>query len=377
MIRSTLLSLAIALLLAPAAPAQGTYSEGRALEFRTDLPWAFLQLSSQPRVSGVSPLRVPGPLSGKFWLTARGPGVEAQLGRVSVGLDEEGARIFSYGALPLRETILRAALYPGYAQLRWGDRGRGLLMGAAATGALAWAAWTQFDVWEKEDDVDVVLRAIDASTVAAERAELSVAFQDARAEENQARERRNLLLVACGVTWGVSLVDALLFSPRFHVSSADESSLTLGMRRKTRSDAILRSAVFPGLGQTYNGQHNKAVLAALAGLAVGTVFLKQQMDYDESVSELERVDSRLATSTSISERDALLLERERLFDRADNDYRSRNLALGFAAGVWALSVADAALAFDRRWGDTRVRGGSGFGLAVDPARGELAARLHF
>lgn len=355
----------------------GTQSEGRVLEFRADLPWAMLRLEGENKISGVSPLRVPGPLAGELWLSAKGRGVEGQLGRVTVRLDEQGPRIESFGGVPFRERLMRSFLYPGYPQWRYGRRGRAVLMGGAALAGLIKTYMYQQDLQDAGDATDAADLAHSANTLAEEQPRLLNELEAAREDEEHAVYRRNLALAATGACWGIGLLDMLLFSPRFRVSHADEGSLALHMQRKTRMDAVLRSALFPGLGQEYNGQRKKAFLVGLGGILAGGYLLDQQTRYDEAVRAFEKVESRYERSTSVDERYTLGTELQRLYDEEEDRYRRRNVALGVAGGYWVLSLLDAAVSFSEPWGDVGVQGGRRFGLVVEPGRGELAAQVCF
>jgi hypothetical protein len=357
--------------------ARGQQSEGRVLEFRTDLPWAMLRLQGDSKISGVSPLRVPGPLAGKLWLTAKGRGVETQLGRITVRLDEQGPRIDSYGGLPFHERLMRSLLLPGYPQWRYGRRGRAVLLGGAAIVGVVWTLGAQGDLWDAEDATQAAELALHANSLAEERPRLLNELEDARLDEDHEAYRRNVALAATGACWGIGLLDAVLFAPRFHVSHADEGSLALHMQRKTRMDAVLRSALFPGLGQEYNGQNTKAFLVGLGGIVAGGYLLHHQIRYDEAVRDFEKVKQRYERAATVEERDELGLQLQLLYDREDDRYGRRNLALEIAAGYWVFSVLDAALSFAEPWGDVGVQGPRRFGLVVEPSRGEFAAQMSF
>jgi hypothetical protein len=372
-------SLAIVVGWLPSARGQDAVpTEGHALEFATNLPWTRLALEGNEKVRGVSPLRVPGPASGEYWLVAGGAGVEAQRGRVRIRLDENGSRIAAYGGVPYTERLLRATLYPGFAQLRYRERGKGIFMALAASASLGFALKTQNDVWNAEDDRDATLRAFESTGLASEKLRLQSELADAEEDVDFATERRDLLLAAAGATWAVSYVDALLFGPRLDVSRADERSLTLGMHGKSRLDAVVRSLVFPGLGQAYNGEPRKGAWMAAGAVAAAGWALWEQDAYNESVSELRKIDVRLSHAASLPERGALVAERNRRFDRVESDYDDRNIALGLAAGAWGLAVIDAFLAHGKQWGDRHVRGSRAtLGWVADPANGAVAARIHF
>ena len=369
---------AVLLGLASSARGQSPYSEGRALEFRTDLPWARLIFEGGDEIAGVSPLRVPGPLAGDFWLSARGPGVEPQRGRIRVRLDEEGSRIVSYGGLPLHETLLRSALWPGYPQLRSRQAGKGVFLALAGGVSVGGALWAQSEFWQAEDSVSRATRARELTVSVTDRRAANQVLRDAIADRDYREGRRNLFLGVAGAAWGLSLVDALIFAPDFDVTRADENSLTLGMKRRRRFDAVLRSAVLPGLGQEYNGQRGKAIALGLGTLAVGAWAIVQQDRYDDAVHDLDKMIDRYDNATTVSEKDELLVLRKARLDDVDDAYRDRNIAAIVVLAYWTLNVADAALSFGDPWGGLRTQpGGQGFGLRADPGNGRLSAVVRF
>lgn len=358
----------------PEAAAQDARREGRALEFRTDLPWARLDLEGDDDMGGVSPLRVPGPLLGDFWLVAGGPGVETQRGRVRIELDEAGSRIDSHGAIPFHESVMRAALFPGYPQMRYGESGKARFLMFSALAGIGGTIWAESEVRDAEATISDLESAIALSGVAADRDRLRRELADETETKAYRTNRRNLLLGATGVVWGVSFLDAVAFRPGFDVSQANESSMTLALSRKTRLDAMLRSAVFPGLGQAYNGRRTKAALVALAGIGAGVHYLWRQSEYNEAVSEFEKTSGRYESSVSVDERTRLLAEQRAQFDDVEDRAFERDIALAAVGGVWFLSLVDTAMDFGGEWGDARIAGK--VGLSMDPS-GAVCARLEF
>ncbi len=360
-------------------PAQGQSgrAEENALEFRTDLPWSHLTLESSAKVTGVSPLRVPGPLTGDFWLVAAGRGVETQRGRVSIRLDEEGSRIVSHGGIPGRQRFFRGLLFPGYAQMRSGAGWRGSLMTAATLGALYAVVRTQDDVWDEEDEKNQAQRELDAVDDAALRPAALAALSEAREEENVARDIRNLALMATGTAWGVSFLDAMFFSPGFEVATADETSLGLTMKRRSRGSAMIRSAVFPGLGQAYNGQPVKAFFVATGALLAASLYFAEQADLKQAESEIAQAEGRRESFPAGPDRDLSVSDVAGFEVEADGASRDRKLALLLVAGYWGASLLDTALSFDEPWGSTDVGEGWRFGLDAESGGPALVASKRF
>jgi len=362
-------------LLAPAAFAQAERPESKGLEFRTDLPWSRLSLRGDAKVSGVSPLRIPGPLTGDYWLTAEGRGVEKQRGRVSIRLDEEGSRIVAQGAVSPAQTTRRSLLFPGYAQLGYSEHGRAILMGVSGIASLVMVAFAQDNLWDETDEKDAVESELAAAAGADDRARLQRDLRESEEEESLARSQRNLYLYSTAAVWGVSLADAAFFSPRFDVSGANETTLSIDMHKRTRPGAIVRSLLFPGLGQQYNGQSTKAFFVATGGILATALLLTQHEDVLQAESEFDQVSVRAANTPVGPERDVLLEQAKLQAVERDSQARQRVWALAGLGAFWGVSLLDTALSFDEPWGSAPVGEGWKFGLrSVAQSPGIVAMR---
>jgi hypothetical protein len=370
---ATTAALAFASISGPALAQDVAVEEGPALEFRANVPWARVVLEGDPSVAGVSPLRVPGPLAGNLWLYVAGPGLEEQRGKVRVVLDENGSHIASYGPLPFRQTVTRAVLYPGFAQMQAQERTKGLTMAAAATAGLALSLWAHDDyrgALDRRESGEADVAAAPDSTLPAARE----ALRGDRAEEGHLRDRRDLLLGATAAVWGVSLIDAMVFRPRFDVTEADETSLTVSLRRKSRGQAVARSLFFPGLGQAYNGQRRKGFWVALGGLAAGGYLVWRMDDVARAEAQLRQAQARLAELDTPEN----AVSRDRSLSDVDNTRNERDTAFKILAGYWGLSLFDSALSFEEPWGTVPVGAEqSSLRWRIDPARGVVAGELRF
>jgi hypothetical protein len=356
---------------APTAPR----AEGKVLELRADLPYSRLSLEGESKIKGLSPLRIPGPLNGDYWLEAEGRGVEKQRGRVSIRLDEEGPRIVAQGPVTTSTNIRRALLFPGLAQFGFREHGRGLLMAGSAIGTIVMVGVTQDDLWEESEEKDAVENQLTFATTPEERQRLQNDLREAEEEESLARSRRNLYFASTIGVWAISMVDAAFFNPKFHVSGANENTLAIAMHEKTRGAAIARSLLFPGLGQQYNGQDEKAFAIASVGIFGVAVVLAQQEDVLQSQSEFDQVRVRAANTPPGPERDALIARAELLAAERDVQADHRLWALIGLGTYWGLSLLDTALSFDEPWGAAPVGEGWKFGLGpVSQGPGVVAMR---
>jgi hypothetical protein len=356
-------------------PAPAERSDAKVLEFRADLPYSRLSLEGESKIKGLTPLRIPGPLNGDYWLTAQGRGVEKQRGRVSVRLDEEGPRIVAQGPVTASTNIRRALLFPGLAQFGFREHGRGLLMAGSAIGSIVMVGVTQDDLWKEAEEKDAIENQLQFATDPQDQERLQANLREAEEEESLARSRRNLYLLSTIGVWAISMADAAFFSPKFEVSAANENTLAIAMHEKSRGAAIGRSLLFPGLGQQYNGQDEKAFAIASVGIFGVAVLLAQQEDVMQEQSELDQTTVRASNLPPGPERDALL-EKAKL-QAAERDIQAdhRLWALIGLGTYWGLSLLDTALSFDEPWGAAPVGEGWKFGLSpIGEGAGVVAMR---
>jgi TolB-like protein len=137
---------------------------------------------------------------------------------------------------------------------------------------------------------------------------------------------------------------------------------------RSRSDAMLRSLLFPGLGQFYNRQPAKGwaflgTEVALLGTAIGF-----HVSGNQAYSDYEAVGPGAGGSPSA--------EAQRLYDLASSRYQTRNLLLVAAGAVWVASAVDAYVSGVD--GEKLLAGGAVAAAVVPLSGGALAvARVGF
>ena len=142
--------------------------------------------------------------------------------------------------------------------------------------------------------------------------------------------------------------------------SADTLWMTL--RSKSSLRAGLRSLLVPGWGQFYGERSSAAWVELIAGAAAAGALAVAHLEYEDRVDEFD------AAASSV--------DRRRAADRAEKAYDTRNLAMGVAAGIWALSVLDA-VAFFPRFNTGAVTVGLEERSGGDEARMAVVTRLRF
>jgi hypothetical protein len=293
---------------------------------------------------------------------------------VKIELTPTGARLGSFGAAPFRDRLLQNLLYPGYAQLRFGEKGKAFALAAAATAGVGFTIWAQSELWEAEDDAESARAAFAESGVSEEeRTARGRRLRDALEQEVFASDRRDRLMFATGAVWGLGILDGLLFAPEFPVTRVAPQRLMLRPSSRSRLAAGVRSAAFPGIGQHYNGQPVKAALTAAGGAAALVYLLHERNDYDAAAKDFRQSRRHLANAENeeaLAQAEAAKKAAEEELDDADRD---RTLALGVTLGVWGVSILDAVLGAREGSGASRTR----FSLSLDPSRRAAAAELRF
>ncbi len=114
-------------------------------------------------------------------------------------------------------------------------------------------------------------------------------------------------------------------------------------RRKTRGKAILKSLLFPGLGQGYSERRGQAVLFPVLELAAIGGALWATGQYNSSIDEYSS--ARAAYLSAFNDQE--IASRRTAMNDAYNDVNSkeklRNVFFGAAAGIWLWNIVDAAL----------------------------------
>lgn len=102
---------------------------------------------------------------------------------------------------------------------------------------------------------------------------------------------------------------------------------------RSRGDAVMRSLLFPGLGQSYNRQPAKAIAFAGAELALLGAAVAFHLSGSAAWDDYLAVDAGTSGSPSA--------EATRLYDLADSRYQTRNWLLVGGAAVWVVGLVDA------------------------------------
>jgi hypothetical protein len=117
------------------------------------------------------------------------------------------------------------------------------------------------------------------------------------------------------------------------------------LSRKSQLGAGLRSAVVPGWGQLYSD--HPAVGASFFGATVlaGAGFELSRLRYEDRQDDVVSAEARLNASTTPAEASAALVALRAAQTERDDALRTRRIAGGVLAGVWAISFIETLAAF--------------------------------
>lgn len=101
---------------------------------------------------------------------------------------------------------------------------------------------------------------------------------------------------------------------------------------RSRGDAVLRSLIFPGLGQSYNRQPVKAVAFAGAEVALLGAALGYHLAGNAAWSDYRKVNAGTPSPSA---------DATRLYDLASSRYTTRNWLLAGCGVVWVAGLVDA------------------------------------
>jgi hypothetical protein len=149
------------------------------------------------------------------------------------------------------------------------------------------------------------------------------------------------------------------------------------MQKRSLGAAVTRSAVFPGLGQHYEGHSTKGALVATGAIASTVLFLHEHDDLLKARSEVTQLEVRIDLTPPGDERDAMESALSRAEDEADAEERDRNLTLILLGAYWGISLLDTVISFEQPWGESTVGSGWSFGMNATPEQAGVVATRAF
>ena len=140
------------------------------------------------------------------------------------------------------------------------------------------------------------------------------------------------------------------------------TEISVGLTKKTRLKAGLRSLVIPGWGQVYSGKKTKGFL--LAGMVLGSAvgYLIADQDFDDKYDTYQARLQEYNEAATIDERQLLQPGLDHAHRRAYDAEDTKRVLAGLVIGIWGLNLLDAVLFFPEDRTDFSIKG-----LTVTPA----------
>jgi hypothetical protein len=125
-----------------------------------------------------------------------------------------------------------------------------------------------------------------------------------------------------------------------------DDKLSIKLKPKTRYKALLRSALFPGMGQVYSDHKTRGVVISLMQFSAAGVLLYQDFKYTEALNDYNTAVKNFQASQKVQDGQADLIAQVRA-RKADLDeaYEIRKRWLIITGVIYVYNLADAFLFF--------------------------------
>jgi len=314
---------------------------------------ALFELKGPVTIRGASPLPLLPDQQGDYRVRVELAGHETAFGAIALRRGPNELRVVRSGGLA-RERLFRSLAFPGAGQIGEGRAFEGIFWGTAAAGAGVTTMVLEAHYREARENHKTAEGALLALVEQTETAPASGAYlgllHEAFRREAIATRRlrdRNYALGAVGVCWGLNLLDAALFHAPFRVKEGAGGVVEVELAEKNRARRVFRSALFPGLGQSYAGRKARGAVYAIAATAAATTALVCHLDYRGELDRVDALDRELAALAPGGPAEAsfskiVVAERETALRRSEDEQERRNIAVAATAAVYAVSILDAA-----------------------------------
>jgi len=245
------------------------------------------------------------------------------------------------------ERVFSSLILPGLGQIREARVTEGVLWSTLSLGSTVSVLFFQQHYQEAHDDFEAK-QALLGQTRESGDAYLGLLHETFRAEtlaRGRLRER-NAAFIAVGGYWLVNLIDAAFFHSGFHAREASDGVLQIDLVRKNRARRAIRSALYPGLGQSYRGQRLRGVLYAAAATAAGAATLDAHLGYRRELDRIDALgrerDALAGGGAAEADLSAIVTaEQQAAVARSEDLKDRRNYAAMLAGAIYIGSLVDA------------------------------------
>lgn len=275
-----------------------------------------------------------------YRLTVAFPGYETR--NLDLHLKQDGS--ISTSGLWFGYTV-RSLLVPGLGQMAMGSTARGtwaFLLGGGSAAYLTWA-WYNYD--QARDRYNATLKLVDSTTSQSDLEALDQQLLIEAQDTNVKHQRLQDVAVLSIHEHANNVAEAFLMA-RPAKSRVEGSTVKLSVSKLTGTRAMMRSVLFPGLGQKYMGHPGWGWF--MQSCFITTTVLAIEWRYDTTVAQ-NRYENQLMRIEQATTTDEIAAA-QRAAAPLWNDYRDkerwRNAFYISMGAVWAWSVVDAAFISD-------------------------------
>ncbi|MFH1276941.1 MAG: DUF5683 domain-containing protein [Candidatus Eisenbacteria bacterium] len=337
---------------------------------------ALLQLKGDATIRGQSPVPLFAEQAGLYDVRVSREGYETAHG--SLLLRNRGGALRVGESFSLRHRrVFRSIALPGYGQMREGRPYAGGLWAVHTFSAAVTTLVLEGKYREAHDQFAEANALVARMAETGDEGVLAALHETYRLESNANRRLRdrNWGLGALALYWGLNLVDATFFHPAMDIREGSEGVAQITLAERTKRRAVVRSALYPGLGQSYLGRPFGGALYTALATAAGVTAVVSHLRYKGEVDRVETLDAEYTALTPIGAEEAetarlVLAERDGAVTRSEDDRDRRNTAVFVAAGVYLASIVDALLGAPA--GPVEKEGGAEVGMLAPAGPGRAA-----
>jgi hypothetical protein len=254
-------------------------------------------------------------------------------------LDEKGKAVLHGRALL---AIGKSMAVPGLGQWSAGRKGPGMeaFLTVMGTSAMAWLAYDAF-----RDERDEYRFYFSKAQTAVTMDEKNVYLREARrsaSETNRARDRAIMTAGIAGWAYVMNVADALLLNLAPGVRYKEGGTVVLSSPQKSMPRALLRSALSPGMGQSYMGHGFRGLFFQTAFYGAALFAARSWWKYGIKRDRYDMKVSELAAASSLDEVTRIRNEMNVSWDDLREAEKSRNAALVTLGSIWLLNMLDVA-----------------------------------
>lgn len=328
-----------------------TPSIGADLTIWTHPLGAFVQMSGPTKLQGISPLPLDNRMNGEYDVRIRLGGYEEARGRMTLRSRDGSLALSSYKTNLRYDRFFRSLVLPGYGQMSGGRTQPGLTWLTTCLGFGVSALVLDGKYQDAHDDYVLANNQLqEAARSGAVDEQTAVplfgnAF-DLWVESNNRKRSRDAVAMATAAFWAGNLVDAVFFHGGLDVREGSDGVVQIGLNRKNRTRRVIRSALLPGLGQSYSGSSTRGALYSAAAVFAGILALESHLDYKQ---EGDRIDAIILQRGELARQsfltpensEALAASQRGAVNDQEDEKERRKLWMTISAAVWTASILDA------------------------------------